>query len=453
MMIQNTKNLLPLLLVTFLFTTTCFAQDDSKVNFVIIMADDLGYNDISCFGSTTINTPNLDQLASEGIKFTDFHSNGTVCSPTRAALITGKYQQRTGISGVVTAKSHRDVGLPLDELTFAEALRDNGYTTAMFGKWHVGYDSKYNPVKQGFKEFKGYVSGNVDYHGHIDQEGYFDWWSGDILKDDKGYSTDLITDYGVDFIKRNKDKPFLLYLPHESPHSPFQRRVGEAIRVEGKPGENADYKKLVKNKDSVLAIRKEMIEVMDEGIGRIISTLKTYGIEKRTLVLFCSDNGAPVNHGSNKPLRAGKGSIYEGGHRVPAIAWWPGKGRRGVQSDQTLMTMDIFPTLLDISKAATASKLDGISFAQIITGDKKLKKRKQFWKYKNQSAVRSGDFKLVSQRDKNKTTEELYNLKLDIGETQNIISDNPRIAKSLKKALAKWEKDVMQTSSLTDQAR
>ena len=185
--------------------TSCEAQRQEKPNIIIIMADDMGYGDLSSYGSTFINTPNLDKMAAEGIKFTDFHSNGSVCSPTRAALLTGKYQQRLDIDGVVTAKNHRDKGLATIEKTFAEAIKAAGYVTGMFGKWHVGYQTKFNPINQGFDEYIGYVSGNVDYHSHIDQEGYEDWWEGDTLKSEKGYSTDLITKHSVDFIKRHKD--------------------------------------------------------------------------------------------------------------------------------------------------------------------------------------------------------------------------------------------------------
>ena len=175
----------------------------SNPNIIVIIADDLGYGDISCYGNSTINTPNLDLLAQNGIKFTDFHSNGAVCSPTRAALMTGKYQQRTGISGVITAKSHITVGLHLNEITIAEEFKNHGYKTGMYGKWHLGYSKSHNPTLQGFDEFTGFVSGNIDYHAHIDQEGYLDWWKGSKIKNEKGYSTDLITNYGVKFINQN----------------------------------------------------------------------------------------------------------------------------------------------------------------------------------------------------------------------------------------------------------
>lgn len=426
------------------------AQTNKKPNIIIIMADDLGYNDISCFGNTNIKTPHLDQMALEGIKFTDFHSNGAVCSPTRAALITGKYQQRTGITGVVTAKSHRHVGLPLSEITFAEALKSNGYVTGMFGKWHVGYRPEYNPTKQGFDEYKGFVSGNVDYHSHIDQEGHFDWWEGDKQKDDEGYSTDLITNYSIDFIKRHKDSPFLLYLPHEAPHYPFQGRSSDAFRKEGdvRGHSSSEYSTIMKDTDSVLALRKEMIEVMDESIGKVIATLKQYNIEDNTLVLFFSDNGAST-YGSNKPLRGGKGSLYEGGHRVPAIAWWPTKINGGTITNESLMTMDVYPTLLDITGIKNIEQhLDGISFKKLLLNNKGLKKRDLYWQYHGVTVIRSGQYKLIEKSSKSKINYELFDLLMDVEENTDISSEYPGLIKKMSKKLKKWKQAMAKEPSL-----
>ena len=268
MIINKTPNTVFFFLVTLITLNSVFSQEnksidsDKKVlkpNFILIMADDLGYGDISCYGNTYINTPNIDRLAMEGIRFTDFHSNGAVCSPTRAALLTGKYQQRTGVGGVITAASHREVGLAIEEITIADELKKHGYSTGVFGKWHLGYDPKFNPSLQGFDDFSGFVSGNVDYHAHIDQEGYFDWWNNTEIKDDKGYTTDLITEYGLDFIDRNNpkktEKPFFLYLPHESPHYPYQRRTDKALRRVGEKGTDLVLE------DSIPGIYKEMVEV------------------------------------------------------------------------------------------------------------------------------------------------------------------------------------------------
>ncbi|MEN8228293.1 MAG: sulfatase [Bacteroidota bacterium] len=425
------KKHLPLLLFSIILAG-CSPGVEEKPNFIIIMADDLGYSGIGCYGNKVIETPNLDKMAEEGIRFTDFHSNGTVCSPTRAALLTGKYQQRTGIEGVVTAARHRDVGLDIEEVTFADALKEKGYVTGIFGKWHVGYASEFNPVLQGFDEFKGYVSGNVDYHAHIDQEGYFDWWEGEELKDDRGYTTDLITGYGVEFIKENRDKPFLLYLPHEAPHSPFQRRTGDPVR------ETGSNKSVIVPADSIPGIYKEMVEVMDEGIGEIIQTLKDLGIDRNTMVFFCSDNGGARNYGHNEPLRGHKGQVYEGGHRVPAIAWWPGKIQPGVESGEILMTMDIFPTMLELSGSGTGQELDGISLTEVFLKNGELPGRDIFWRSYKNKAVRSEQWKLVVSGE----STELYNLDEDLAETNNLAVSNPEKVDMLLEKLKTWEKDV-----------
>ena len=303
-----------------------------KPNFIIIMADDLGYGDLSCYGAKDIKTPHIDALAKRGMRFTDYHSNGPVCSPTRAALMTGRYQQRSGITGVVTAKSHRHVGMDLKESTFAEVLKSSGYITALFGKWHLGYKTDYNPVHQGFDEFAGFVSGNVDYHSHIDQEGFEDWWQDTDLKPEKGYSTYLIAQHGLGFLEKYKSQPFCLYLAHEAPHYPLQGPDDSPARKVGH-GRPADKKQ--KQPRNVYC---RMVEALDKTVGQIVDKVKQLGLEENTFIFFCSDNGA-TDTGSNEPLRGHKGQLWEGGHRVPGIAYWPGKIAAGTVTDETAMSM------------------------------------------------------------------------------------------------------------------
>lgn len=404
------------------------------------MADDLGYANISCFGNSTIRTPNLDLLASKGIKLTDFHSNGAVCSPTRAALMTGKYQQRTGINGVITAKNHREIGLNLNEITIAEELKKHSYNTGMFGKWHLGYPKEYNPTLQGFDEFKGFVSGNVDYHGHIDQEGHFDWWNGINTENDKGYSTDLITEYGVKFINENTSKktgkPFFLYLPHEAPHYPYQRRIDKVLREVG----NAGTKSIIK--DSISSIYKEMIEVMDEGIGKIIQSLKETGAYENTIILFLSDNGAS-KFGNNGGLRGSKSSLYEGGSRVPAIFSYPTKINKASINTQVVFTMDVLPTLLDfIGQKPSAPNLDGISVKDNLLNQAPIPQRDVFFSFGNKSYIRSGNWKLICVERENKKHIELYNLLNDLQEKNDLSLNNPCLVNKLSKKLQLWKKEV-----------
>ncbi len=406
-----------------------------KPNIILIMADDLGYGDISCYGSTKIKTPNIDALAKNGLRFTDFHSNGPVCSPTRAALLTGRYQQRSGIEGVFPSKDQRgrEAGLALEQTTFAEVLKKHGYATALFGKWHLGYNVEFNPTKQGFDEFRGNSSGNVDYHSHIDGAGFNDWWKNLEKVPEEGYATDLITKHGVDFIERHKDGPFCLYLPHIAPHSPYQGRNDPTLRLPGgKRGKSL-------GRVEIIRAYKEMIEVMDAGIGRIVETVKELGLERKTFIFFCSDNG-PAKNGSKGALSGSKGSLLEGGHRVPAVAYWPGTIRPGTTTGQTVMGMDLFPTMASIAgaKLPDGLKLDGVDLLDVMTENKKLPQRTLFWRFINEKAVRKGPWKLLV-RD-NKAT--LYNLDEDLGEKNDLARTNPRMLKMLEDELAVWDREV-----------
>jgi arylsulfatase A-like enzyme len=405
-----------------------------RANVIVIMADDLGYGDVGCYGSEKIETPNIDALARGGLRFTDYHSNCPVCSPTRAALLTGRYQQRSGIEGVVYAKGPaRQTGLAPDEITFAEVLKGSGYSTGIFGKWHLGYNVEFNPVRQGFDEFIGYVSGNVDYHSHIDGAGFDDWWKNLQKVAEEGYSTDLITRHGVDFIERHKDVPFCLYLAHEAPHYPYQGRDDPPERLSGgRKGKKAKG-------DEIDRAYEEMVEVMDEGIGRIVETVGRLDLERKTFIFFCSDNGANKN-GSNGVLAGYKGSLLEGGHRVPAVAYWPGRIKAGTTTEQTVMGMDLFATMVSIAgaKIPAGLKLDGVDLAAMMTEGKKLPERTLFWRYRKQEAVRRGPWKLLVQDGRTK----LYNLDEDAGEKNDLGEARPDMVKALEEELAAWEREV-----------
>lgn len=408
------------------------AGTDRKPNIIIILADDYGYGDVGCYGSKRFDTPHLDALAAGGLRFRDFHSNGAVCSPTRAALLTGRYQQRTGISGVVTAAGHRHTGLDLGETTFAEVLKPAGYVTGLFGKWHLGYLPDYNPVRQGFDEFRGYVSGNVDYHAHLDQTGREDWWKQDELEPECGYTTDLITDHGVDFIQRHSAKPFLLYIAHEAPHYPYQGRH-DPPRYTREEGRTTD--------PVTPGVYKEMIEVLDEGVGRIHQAVIDAGLMEHTFIFFFSDNG-PSGPGSAGPLRGKKGQIWEGGHRVPAIAYWPGKIEAGRVSDLTAMGADLLPTMAAISGTSLPDglQLDGVNLLPYLCEKKQPAPRPLFWAHKNQLAVRQGDFKLIS--DTSFSEIFLYNLSVDLSEEHNIAAQHPDLVRELLIMLKEWQKEV-----------
>ena len=405
---------------------------EQKPNIIIILADDYGYGDVGCFGSHRFNTPHIDALAAGGLRFTDFHSNGAVCSPTRAALLTGRYQQRTGISGVVTAAGHRHTGLDLGEITFAEILKSAGYVTGLFGKWHLGYHTDYNPIRQGFDEFIGYVSGNVDYHAHLDQTGREDWWNKDQMNPENGYTTDLLTEHGVDFIRRHRRQAFLLYIAHEAPHYPFQGRK-DPPRYTRENGRTED--------PVTLEVYKEMIEVMDESVGRIHQAVIDAGLMENTFIFFFSDNG-PSGLGSAGALRGKKGQIWEGGHRVPAIAYWPGKIEAGQVTDLTAMGADLLPTMAAISGTALPDSLvlDGINLLPHLIEHTEPGPRPLFWSHNNQLAIRRGDFKLVT--DTSFSEASMYNLSVDLGEEHDIAAQNQALVQELLEILRAWQKEV-----------
>jgi len=326
--------------IPFIYSCACKVKSDTKPNIILIMADDLGYGGIGCYGNENIKTPNLDLLASEGLRFTDFHSNGPVCTPTRAALLTGQYQQRSGMEGVIYVNGEtRKVGMDTTVTTIADILKNYGYETGIFGKWHLGYKKIFNPVNNGFNKFIGYISGNIDYHSHYDNAGIFDWYHNLDSIHENGYVTDLITHHSIEFIIRNQENPFFMFISHEAPHVPFQGRTDPGFRF---PKKEFSYYGPVEDRERAY---KEMVEVMDEGIGLVINTLKETNLLDRTLVIFISDNGGLKGYGDNGILKGAKTTLYEGGHRVPAIVNWPGKIEKGI-SDDLILSFDLFTELL-----------------------------------------------------------------------------------------------------------
>ncbi len=404
-------------------------------NIILIVADDLGYGDLGCYGREDVKTPHLDAMARAGLRFTDFHSNGAVCSPTRAALMTGRYQQRSGIEGVVTAAGHRHTGLPLDEITIAEMLQAAGYRTALFGKWHLGYDPKFGPNQQGFDEFRGFVSGNVDYQSHIDQVGRPDWWRDDQLEPDDGYLTELITDYSVDFIKQNRRRPFFLYLAHGAPHYPIQGPNDPAIRSPGKPNPQQG------GRPEFLDGYRQMIETLDDSVARIRAAVRAAGLESNTLIVFISDNGPAERFGGNAgKLRGGKGTLYEGGHRVPCLAVMPGKIAAG-ESPETVMGFDWTATFAAIAGAGISAEkpLDGVDLSSLLFDGESLAERDLYWsRGVGSTAVRSGDWKLIVE----KRRVELFNLKDDFQEATNVAEEHPDDVDRLQRKLKAWEQEV-----------
>ncbi len=425
----------------------CVSDPPSAPNIVVILADDLGYADIAAYGSERNRTPHLDRMAAEGLRFTDFHSNGPMCSPTRAALLTGLYPQRFGtrFESALSGIDDYDIGLPLETLTIAEAVAEHGYVTGMYGKWHLGYHPPFMPADHGFGDFRGLASGDGDHQSHIDRSGRKDWWHNSEIEMEEGYSVDLITKHSVDFIRRHRDGPFFLYVAHLAIHFPWQGPDDSGYRVEG--GEYHNLTKLGElDSLDVSPVVGKMIEAVDGSVGKILEAVQETGLDSRTLVFFTSDNGGYLTYqggyhsiSENGPLRGQKTEPYEGGHRVPAIAWWPGTIQTGT-TDSLAATFDLFPTIMDLTGADSGTTVpDGLSLAPLLLERKPLPARTLFWRMHDEAAVRRAQWKLVRIPD---DPLELYDLSADIGESNNLAESRPEVVVELEQALSAWELDI-----------
>ena len=414
------------------------AADTAKPNIIFILCDDLGYGSLGCYGNAEVKTPNIDRLAASGMRFTDFHSNGPLCTPTRAALMSGRYQQRCvavpdeELSPVFREQRRQNPdqrwawGISPAELTMPAVLKKAGYRTALIGKWHLGYDVKFHPMNYGFDEFRGFVGGNVDNHTHVAGYGTLelDWWNGRKIENEAGYSTDLLTRYATDFIARNKDAPFFLYLAHGAVHTPLQSR---------------DPSKKMSPSETY----KEVIAVLDESVGVVTRALREHQLEAKSLVIFCSDNGpaAPAGFAANANLRGKKGSLYEGGHRVPFVASWPGVIPVDSTCAETLMSMDFLPTFAAIARAnlPTERKLDGMDILPILQGRSTGVQRELHWQSGADWAIRSGPWKLIGKRN---NPVSLVNLNNDFAEAENLLKSESARAAELMKSHQQWIKSL-----------
>lgn len=417
-------------------------------NIVIILADDLGFGDLGGYYGGSSRTVHLNQMAKEGMIFTDFHSNPS-CSPSRASLLTGRYAQRLGVE--VPERHVLDLPQNQKEITMATYLQKIGYVTGIIGKWHLGQPPKGSPTRHGFDEFVGYYGGDLDYFSKVNRDGNPDWWHNDGPLDEEGYVTELITRHAKHFIKKHQDDPFFLYVSHLAVHFPWQaptdhdlwmRQPGTRYLTDS-PG--AESKLGPNSPETIPAVLSAMIEALDESVGSILQTLREEKLDENTLVIFLSDNGNYINYldhwptiGSNNPLRGQKGGVLEGAHRVPAMAWWPGKIPPLSVSDDLIMIFDWLPTIMDLFQIKSESALDGISILPLLLEDKPLKSRDLFWRVGSRKAVRSDQMKLVVENG----IPFLYNLKHDLGETENLALIHPEMVKELENKLNDWERNV-----------
>ncbi|HEY0668895.1 MAG TPA: sulfatase [Sphingobacteriaceae bacterium] len=427
---------------------------NQKPNILLILVDDMGVNGISTYGHKPWQTPNIDKIATNGIKFSNAYV-APVCSPTRAALLTGRYPARVGITnwipgGIARYKNPKLIEktfqqfLPNGEVTIAEVLRKGGYQTAMVGKWHLGSNITQMPDKQGFDYQYMMNLGNpstffvdedsIQTNGFYGEEGT-----------GRKFLTDHFADKAIEWLDQPKTKPWFMYFSTHAVHIPIQAKealVNKYLK-NGVPKEGPDN-----------ALYAAMHEHMDEGIGRVLRFLEDKGLRKNTLIVFLSDNGGRVPQTNNTPFRGGKGGLIEGGIRAPMIFEWAGKIARGTISDRPVTEYDLFPTLLDVAGVERPAniKIDGISIKNTLFGGsvtKEMKERALFWHYPHytgqpfgqpSSAIIKGDWKLIHYFEDD--SRELFNLKTDLMENVNLVSKNPEIASKLFRELESWRKDV-----------
>ncbi len=419
-------------------------------NFVLILIDDLGWRDLGCYGSSFYETPQIDRLAEQGMRFTAAYAAAPVCSPTRASLMTGKSTARLGFTGHITAilkyryppegrilPPQDHMRLRLEETTIAEALKPAGYVSASIGKWHLGEKGHW-PKQQGFDiNIGGWTHGSPPSYFYPYQSNDKPW--NRAIPTMQGgrpgeYLTDRLTDEAIGFIEQNRDRPFFLYLTHYAVHSPLQA-----------PKELVDKyrEKLKTDKTQKSAVYAAMIESVDTGVGRILETLKRLELDENTVVIFFSDNGGMSRATNNAPLRGAKQDLYEGGIRVPLIVKWPGRIPADSTSEVPVISHDLLPTMLDLAEQIDRQPkhLDGVSLAPLLTQSAALPDRTLYWYYPHYarrpgSVVRRGDYKLIEHYDP--PSVELYNLADDLSETSDLSHTMPDRVRAMRADLQEW---------------
>jgi len=413
----------------------------SRPNIVLIITDDVGYGDIGSYGAPDIKTPNIDSLAKAGVRFTQFYANASSCTPTRAGLISGRYQQRYSLERPLGHASSADakLGLPATGQSLPQLLRKQGYATALFGKWHLGYLPEFSPKAHGFDSFFGFKAGFTDYYQHTDGGGQPDLFEDERPVTASGYMTDLITERSVKFIGDHPKAPFFLEVAYNAAHWPYQDpdRPSTAIR-------NAAHLLPYDENTDTRAAYVKIMERADRGVGQILAALDRAGVSQNTLVVFTNDNGGEWLS-RNAPLFNRKFSLYEGGIRVPAIIRWPGHVPAGAVTSQVGVTMDLSATFLTAAGAPAPpdGKLEGIDIIPLIQAGAKPQSRTLFWRVTtaglNQRAVRDGDWKLLLDGTARVM---LFDVSKDLGERDDVAASNTAVVRRMHQKLLAWEKDV-----------
>ena len=417
------------------------SKDARKPNILFILADDMGWGDLSCYGRPDYRTPNLDKLATQGMRFTNAYSAAPVCTPTRVGFHTGRYPARlpVGLEEPIHERSAigervKTTGIPRSHPTVSSLIKSAGYDTALIGKWHLGYWPDFGPLHYGFDEFFGNMSGAVDHFTHKDMTENLDLFEGEVPVERIGYMTDLLTDRAVDYLKRPHKNPFYLSLHYTAPHWPWEGPNDKAV------SDRMSYGPTGFRAGGSLKAYAEMMKNLDAGIGRVLDTLKSTGLGRNTLVIFTSDNGGE-RFSYHWPFSGQKMDLREGGVRVPAIVRWPGVVRPGTATDQPVITMDWTATIV----AATGAKpganypFDGIDLSSELAGKRSNVDRSFFWRTKRQGAMRRGKWKLLRE-GKN---EFLFDLSVDEREQADFKSENTAVFEALRRAFDKWESEMM----------
>jgi arylsulfatase A-like enzyme len=398
-----------------------------RPNMVLIVSDDQGYADISCYDHPgDVNTPNMDRMAKEGVRLTNGYASAPVCAPTRAGLMTGRYQQRFGF---YTASDSR-AGMPVTEITIARLLKQQGYVTGVIGKWHLGYETPYHPLKRGFDEFYGFLGhGGHDYFDLKIRDPVTAIYRNDEPVNETGYLTQNFTREAVSFIERHHEKPFFLYLPYSAVHAPMQAPE--------------EYVERFNTGDKERDIYLAMLACMDDGIGEVLGALQRTGVDDNTLVVFLSDNGGALPRGANNGvLRAGKHSVYEGGIRVPFTLRWPGQLPARTVCSEPVICQDVYTTILAAASVKPPGDriIDGKNMLPVLGGQTSRPLHDSlFWAWLRPNtdeewAIRRGKWKLLS----NRGSIELYDLEADIGETKDLARQEPELVKELTKIFKEW---------------
>ena len=413
-----------------------------RPNVVLIITDDVGYGDLGSYGAPDVKTPHIDSLARDGVRLTDFYANGATCSPTRTGLISGRYQQRFGLEQPLGfgGRMDWDRGLPPTRSSLPRLLKNNGYATALVGKWHLGWRREFSPLAHGFDYFFGFKSGFVDYYQHTagaDSPLKEDLFENDRPVQVQGYLTDLITERAIRFIEQNGGRPFFIDVAYNAAHWPYQPPESPSVARD-----NARHLGPFDDSTSTRADYIAILERADQGIGRILEALDRAGLRQNTIVIFTNDNGGEWLS-RNTPLFHHKGTVWEGGIRVPAILRWPGRIPAGRVSSQVGITMDLTASILAATGTTVPpeARLEGINLLPVLEGRNPDLERTLFWRVTgvpSQQAVRSGEWKLLVDEG----TPLLFNVRTDVAERNNLVGQRSDIARRLWTLLEAWQKDV-----------